>query len=99
MKIWFWLKNSRLFSLPMTVLSWLVIFVYSFSGDKFNGFLALIGIAFAHLATNLFDDYVDYKNVNSQNTYSFDKPGLHKIKIRIKNEITDISDLFADIDE
>lgn len=63
MKIWFWLKNSRLFSLPMTILSWLVIFTYSFSGNKINGLLALIGIAFAHLATNLFDDYVDYKNL------------------------------------
>lgn len=61
--IWFWLKNSRLFSLPMTVLSWLVIFVYSFSGDKINGIAALFGIAFAHLATNLFDDYVDYKSL------------------------------------
>ncbi len=44
----------------MTVLSWLVIFIYSFSGNKLNGLLALVGIAFAHLATNLFDDYIDY---------------------------------------
>lgn len=65
MKILFWLKNSRLFSLPMTVLSWLVIFVYAFSGDKLNGVLALIGISFAHLATNLFDDYADYKTLTN----------------------------------
>lgn len=63
MKIWFWLKNSRLFSLPMTVLSWLVIFIYSLPGDILNGVLALFGIAFAHLATNLFDDYIDYKDL------------------------------------
>lgn len=62
-KIWFWLKNSRFFSLPMTFLSWLVIFTYSMPGDILNGILALFGIAFAHLATNLFDDYVDYKNL------------------------------------
>lgn len=68
--ICFWLKNSRLFSLPMTLLSWLVIFVYSLKldGNVLNGVLALVGISFAHLATNLFDDYVDYKNLpeNSQ---------------------------------
>lgn len=69
-KICFWLKNSRLFSLPMTLLSWLVVFVYSleFGGNILNGLIALVGISFAHLATNLFDDYVDYKNLpeNSQ---------------------------------
>lgn len=68
--ICFWLKNSRLFSLPMTLLSWLIIFVYSLKlgGNVLNGILALVGISFAHLATNLFDDYVDYKNLpeNSQ---------------------------------
>lgn len=70
MKILFWLKNSRLFSLPMAVFSWLVIFVYSlkFGGNIFNGLLALIGISFGQLATNLFDDYMDYKKLtdNSQ---------------------------------
>lgn len=64
-KILFWLENSRIFSLPMTLLSWLVIFVYSlkFGGNVLNGIVALIGISFAHLATNLFDDYVDYKKL------------------------------------
>ncbi len=63
--ILFWLRNSRLFSLPMTFMSWLVVFLYAlnFDGNIFNGILALIGIAFAHLATNLFDDYVDYKSL------------------------------------
>lgn len=67
--IWFWLKNSRIFSLPMTILSWLVIFVYSLkSGNILNGIVALVGISCAQLATNLFDDYMDYKNLppNSQ---------------------------------
>lgn len=62
-RIWFWLKNSRLFSLPMTVLSWLIVFVYCNNGNVFNGILALIGISCVHMATNLFDDYVDYKNL------------------------------------
>lgn len=68
--IWFWLKNSRIFSLPMAILSWLVIFVYALKngGNILNGVTALIGISFAQLATNLFDDYMDYKNLppNSQ---------------------------------
>lgn len=67
--IWFWLKNSRIFSLPMAILSWLVIFVYSLkNGNILNGIVALIGISCAQLATNLFDDYMDYKNLppNSQ---------------------------------
>ena len=67
MKIWFWLKNSRLFSLPMTILSWLVVFVYSIDGNWLNGILALFGISFAHLATNLFDDYIDYKKLDDSN--------------------------------
>ena len=68
--ILFWLENSRIFSLPMTLLSWLVIFVYALNenGNILNGVIALIGIAFDHLATNLFDDYIDYKKLteNSQ---------------------------------
>lgn len=64
-RITFWLKNSRLFSLPMTIMSWLIIFLYSlkYDGNIINGILALIGISFAHLATNLFDDYIDYKKL------------------------------------
>ena len=64
-KIWFWLNNSRLFSLPMTIFSWLIVFIYSFEGNNVNGIAALIGIACTHLATNLFDDYVDYKNLSN----------------------------------
>lgn len=54
----------------MAILSWLVIFVYSvkFNGNILNGIVALIGISFAQLATNLFDDYIDYSKLtdNSQ---------------------------------
>lgn len=68
--ILFWLKNSRIFSLPMAILSWLVIFVYALKngGNILNGIVALIGISCGQLATNLFDDYIDYKNLppNSQ---------------------------------
>lgn len=68
--IWFWLKNSRIFSLPMAILSWLVIFIYALKngGNIINGITALVGISCGQLATNLFDDYMDYKNLppNSQ---------------------------------
>ena len=60
-----WLEWSRVFSSPMTILSWFVIFVWSFlcGGNVFYGILALVGVCFAHLATNLVDDYVDYKKL------------------------------------
>ena len=62
--VWFWLKNSRIFSLPMTIMSWLIISVYALNegGSIVNGVLALIAISCCQLATNLFDDYADYKN-------------------------------------
>lgn len=65
-KIIFWLNNSRLFSLPMTVMSWLLVFIYALKegGSIINGILALVGIVFAHLATNLVDDYIDYKTLS-----------------------------------
>ncbi len=67
-KILFWLECSRIFSLPMTLLSWLVIFIYSLKngGNILNGIVALLGISFAHLATNLFDDFVDYKKLTDK---------------------------------
>lgn len=57
------LECSRIFSLPMTILSWLVIFTFSCinSGNIWYGIIALIGVCFAHLGTNLIDDYFDYK--------------------------------------
>ena len=49
----------------MSIMSWLVIFTYGClnSGDIWYGILALIGICFAHLGTNVFDDYCDYKSL------------------------------------
>ncbi len=67
-KLCFWLKNSRIFSLPMSFMSWLIIFIYSlkFNGNIINGLIALIGISFAHLATNLFDDYCDFSALSEK---------------------------------
>lgn len=58
----FWWNCSRAFALPVTVMSWLVVFIYTFDkGNILYGIIALIGIIFAHLATNILDDYNDYK--------------------------------------
>ena len=37
-----------------------------YSGNILNGILALIGVCFAHLVTNILDDYFDYKNLIKQ---------------------------------
>ena len=62
-RIFFWLENSRIFTVPMSVFSWLVAFTFAITqgGNWFYGLLALVGICLGQLATNLFDDYVDYK--------------------------------------
>ncbi len=59
----FWLNNARAYSLPMTVLSWAVIFIFSlkYGGNVLYGIIALFGICLVHMATNLIDDYFDYK--------------------------------------
>ncbi len=70
-KITFWLNCARLYTLPITILSWAVIFVYSIKhgGNVFFGFLALFGISLVHLATNLIDDYIDYPKLNKEQEY------------------------------
>lgn len=67
------MECSRIFSLPMTILSWLVIFTYSSidSGNIWYGIIAFLGLCFAHLGANLIDDYFDYKSLIKQ--VNFDK--------------------------
>jgi len=62
-KIIFWLKAARFYTMPMTITSWVVVFVWAISdgGNIPLGILTLMGILLAHLGTNLFDDYLDYK--------------------------------------
>lgn len=59
----FWLNCARVYSLPITVLNWVVIFLYSLKvgGNAILGIAALIGMSLVHMATNLADDYFDYK--------------------------------------
>lgn len=67
------LECSRAFSLPMTVMSWLVVYTAAVinSGNVLYGLLALPAICFVHLGTNLLDDYFDYKSLIKQ--VNFDK--------------------------
>ena len=70
-KLFFWLENARVYSSPITILNWLVIFVYSLkhNGNITLGIIALIGICLVHLATNLADDYFDYKILCKDENY------------------------------
>ena len=69
-RIWFWLENSRIFTVPMSIFSWLVAFIFAYTngGNLFYGILALIGICLGQLATNLFDDYIDYTKLQELGT-------------------------------
>lgn len=62
------LECSRIFSLPMTILSWLVVFTYSVihSGNVWYGIICLAGVCCVHLGTNVLDDFFDYKSLIKQ---------------------------------
>ena len=62
-KISFWLNNARIYSLPITLLNCLVIFIFALkqNGNLLYGILAILGSSLVHMATNLIDDYFDYK--------------------------------------
>ena len=63
-KIIFWLKAARVHTLPMSFMSWLVVFCFAVkqNGNIILGIITLFGIMLAHLGVNLIDDYFDYKN-------------------------------------
>ncbi len=58
-----WTEISRAYSLPMSVMSFSVPFLFALfdGGNVVFGLIALIGIVFAHLGVNMFDDYADYR--------------------------------------
>ena len=43
-RVMFWLENSRIFTVPMSIFSWLVAFTFAYTngGNWFYGILALI---------------------------------------------------------
>ena len=87
------IKNSRWYSSDMTVFSCLVCFLYALSndGNVLNGIIAFIGILFAHMATNLYDDYEDYKILCTDSGLTEFAP---KVKcVYLKNGISTTKDL------
>lgn len=52
----------RSYSLPISIMSWLVPFVFASleQGNRFFGLIALLGIIILHLGSNIFDDAIDY---------------------------------------
>ncbi len=64
-KILFWLNCSRAYTLPVTIFSWVIVCCYSIkhNGNIFYGLIAVLGVLLCHLATNLFDDYSDFKTL------------------------------------
>lgn len=67
----FWYINARPYSVPITFLSWLCAFTYSYmhGGNPIYGLIAFVGISLVHLATNLADDYFDYKRLQVDEKY------------------------------
>lgn len=74
----FWFEAARGYSLPMSIMSWSVPFLFAMAdgGNIFYGFIALIGIIFAHSGVNLFDDLIDYhleqKNIKNGEKTTFE---------------------------
>ena len=61
----FWFTNARPVSLPQSLMPALVAAFLATKYDDFRWYLALlciIGIGFAHLSLNMFDDYFDFRN-------------------------------------
>ena len=57
----YWLIVSRAYSFPMSIMSFLVPFIFGIAegGNIFWGIIAGIGIIFAHAGVNMFDDLKD----------------------------------------
>ncbi len=86
------IKCTRAYSLPMSVMAWLIPFVYGvFSqGNIFYGLIAFLGIISLHLAANMFDDFVDFQR------HKKIKNNLQKGKCSyfLDNQISEFSFLF-----
>jgi 1,4-dihydroxy-2-naphthoate octaprenyltransferase len=64
----FWFKNARYAALPQSLLPALVAVAFASQSQQFSfllAFFAILGVAFAHLGSNLLDDYFDAKKNDS----------------------------------
>ena len=66
------LEASRVFSLPMSLMSASVIIVYGalVGGNVKYGILAAFAVCLVHLATNVLDDYFDYQSLIKQTDFN-----------------------------
>ncbi|MDD2622932.1 MAG: prenyltransferase [Bacteroidales bacterium] len=61
--IYFWLQNARIQALPQSIMPAILAIGLAIPSPDFSwglALLALMGVAVAHLGTNLLDDYFDY---------------------------------------
>jgi len=78
-QIKYWLTNARPVSLPQSMMPALVAVFLSTKYSDFRWYLALIsliGVAFAHLSLNLFDDYFDFKNAKQGDRSALAREGF-----------------------
>lgn len=80
------IKCTRAYSLPMSLMAWLIPFIFGLThgGNIFYGVLALFGIVFVHLGSNMFDDFIDYKRHKRENN----PLQKGKCSLLLNNEIT-----------
>lgn len=88
-------KHSRWYSSDMTVFSCLACFLFALSagGNVLNGLLAFVGILLAHMATNLYDDFDDYKVLSKDPRFEEFTPDVKCSYLR-KGDAT-MADLFC----
>ena len=68
----------RVWSLPISIFSCLLPFVFGLceKGNFLYGILATIGVILAHMASNLADDFFDYKKIVKEFGVNFDRDAL-----------------------
>lgn len=92
MKIFlFWFKNARYAALPQSLLPALVAVAFASQSQQFSfllAILALLGVAFAHLGSNLLDDYFDAKKNDSSYKERLASKGI-RARIAKCNYLTD----------
>jgi 1,4-dihydroxy-2-naphthoate octaprenyltransferase len=64
----FWYDNARPQALPQSIIPSFIACAFAFHQDGFNwvfALMAVVGVLMAHLGSNLFDDYFDYRKAKS----------------------------------
>lgn len=78
-KIQFWLRNARPEALPQSVMPALLAVCMTAGKSNFSWWAsaaAVVGVAFAHLSTNLLDDYFDYRNAHIEAREKLQRAGM-----------------------